>query len=108
MIKLTLFEGGLNDDYVEVDKTGETTLYYYTYANAWGNHEHKKTFSKIDYALDWYQRKFMDRAIYQGRVWLTEGCPEEYPKKDSDGIVITTDDDAMNEWENLTYYCELD
>ncbi len=114
--RLTLSQGFLNDDeaiilekgYKFTGHNGATVvIVYYTFATEWSNHEHYKFFKSLENAMAWYKRQFRDRAIYQGRVWLTEGCPDEYPEKDRDGIIITTDDDALTEFDNLTINCEI-
>jgi hypothetical protein len=112
---ITLYEGCLNDDFVQVLEDGyyykghnkaQVVLFYYTYANEWSNHEHKKFFKTLENAIEWYKKSFKDRAIYQGRVWLTDGG-EDYTETDEDGIVLAKDEDALNEFDNLTLYCEL-
>lgn len=112
---LTLYEGCLNDDHVVILEDGfkftghngsTVALVYYTYANEWSNHENIRFFTTLENAMKWYKKEFRDRAVYQGRVWLTEGGDEEYEKKDEDGIVVVDDEEALNEFDNFTLYCE--
>lgn len=110
---ITLYEGGLNDDLIrELDEKhyykghnkARAALFYYTYANEWCNHENVKFFKNAENAIAWYKKHFKDRAIYQGRVWLTGENAEAEGQRDDDGIIITSDDEALNEFDCLTAY----
>lgn len=116
--ELIAFEGVLNDDRFLVNRVkGRTALVYYTYANEWGNHEHVKQFKTLSNACKWYKQNMLDRAILQGAYWLTEDGGEEYKhlkelidKDYGTAIEQMTEQekqDAINEWENMTLYCEL-
>ena len=120
---LTLFEGVLNNDIMNITKDGyyyknhnkaTVKVVYYTYANEWSNHEHKRFFKTIIRACEWYKKNMFDRAIYQGAVWLSdedEAIAELVNNHDFDYVIkhLTKEQkaDALNEWENLTLYCEL-
>lgn len=85
---IELCENVLTTDYV---KGG--TLHYFTYATEWSDREHIKEFKTTAEALEWYEKNMRERVISQGMWWLEE-----------DGIK-GTEEDAINEWENITYGC---
>lgn len=93
---IILHENVLTDDYVE-----NGTLHYFTYATEWSDREHIKKFGTTAQALEWYENNFRDRVIDQGRYWYWEGRDSDKDYSPSD----VTEDDAINEWENLTYGC---
>ena len=111
---ITLYQGVLNDDFARVldekhyykgHNRARVALFYYTFANEWSDKEGVKFFRTLENAIEWYKKTYRDRAIYQGRVWLSEDTEEER-KRDDDGIIITDDDEALNEFDCLTLYCE--
>lgn len=123
---LVFFEGVLNDDNVIVitddvfkyknHNSAKVKLTYYTFANEWGNHEHNKYFKTLENACKWYKKNMLDRVILQGAYWLTEGDDEHKELEKlledySTALEKMTDEqkqEAIDEWESLTLYCELD
>ena len=120
-VKITLFEGVLNNDYILLNQlTGKVTLVYYTFATCWSNHEHKRQFWSIEDACEWYHKQFPDRVILQGAWWRTEEGettdPEYQHLKElmnddwSTAIENMTEvekADSISEWETMTIYCEI-
>ena len=102
---LILYEGVLNDDELEILEsqyvyTGRNfatcKITYWTFANEWANNKHEKYFQKVESAIEWYKKNLKDRVIEQGKYWLKE-----------DEITDPTESEAIDEWENMTLYCEI-
>lgn len=120
-VEITLFQGCLNDDYAIVNNlTGKTTLVYYTFANSWSNNEHKLRFWSLEDACDYYRKRFPDRVILQGAWWRTDDGETEEPEYQHLKELVNNDwataidkmtemekTDSINEWENMTTYCEI-
>ena len=120
---LTLFEGVLNNDelivltgdyYYKGHNKAKVKIEYYTYANEWGNHKHEKYFKTLENACEWYKKNMLDRVILQGAFWLREDEEHEELKAilEDYGTALEkmTEEqkqDAIDEWESLTLYCEL-
>lgn len=123
---LTLFEGVLNNDelialtgnyYYKGHNKAKVKIEYYTYANEWGNHKHEKYFKTLENACKWYKQNMPDRVVLQGAFWLSEDGGEEHKhlkelinKDYGTAIEQMTEQekqDAIDEWESLTLYCEL-
>lgn len=87
MKSITIYEGVLNDDYIEVDSTGKATLVYYTYATEWSNNKHLREFFSLIDAINWYDKNYHNRVSSQSQAWYEEFMesvgkdiytPEEY------------------------------
>lgn len=88
---IVLHENVLTDDYVE-----RGVLHYFTYATEWSDHEHIKEFNTTAEALEWYENNFHERVVAQGEYWIAE----------ADGVGgDITEEEAVGEWEDLTYGC---
>lgn len=72
MKSITIYEGVLNDDYIEVDSTGKATLVYYTFATEWSNNKHLREFFSLIDAVNWYIKNFCSRVQSQGSEWYRE------------------------------------
>lgn len=114
---ITLYEGVLNDDRMEVLKPNlcygghnraTCRIVYYTFANEWANHEHARYFQTIEKAIEWYEKQFSDRVIAQGTEWLREDGEDYTLMEHTEEEQKKIDDLAKNEWEAMTLYCELD
>ena len=82
----------LHENVVSVDYIEDSTLHYFTYATEWTDREHVLEFETPEKAIEWYKENLTDRCLDQGKYWLQE---------DGDLEENITDDDAMNEWENI-------
>lgn len=60
----TLYQGCLNDDYIE-RVGGVYRLVYYTFANEWSNHGHVLADENLDYLINWYMSNYGDRLKAQ-------------------------------------------
>lgn len=97
----TLFEGVLNDDYIEVingdacfggDSNKKVAIHYFLYATEWTNTHKGKSFESVEKALKWYEKEFRDRAIEQGKAWLYSERDEE-----NDGVASEIDEAKYKE-----------
>lgn len=91
-MRVELHENVVSDDYLE-----DSTLHYFTYATEWTDREHVMKFETPEKAIEWYKNNMKGRVIEQGKYWLQE-----------DGEENITDEDAVDEWENIVdcvMYC---
>lgn len=71
MREITLFQGVLNDDRLEVRRDGVYVVVY-NYATCWSDAIERKRFDTIDWAIKWYLRHYTSRAREQGKAWRKE------------------------------------
>ncbi len=126
--RLTLFEGVLNNDEMEILKSQyayrikgcpSVKITFYTFATSWSDKKNTRYFKTMEEAGEWYKKNMLDRVILQGGAWLTEdggdGEEEAEIKKMIDGDYntalekMTEEQKALcvNEWEMMTLYCEI-
>lgn len=92
-MRVELHENVVSTDYLE-----DNVLHYFTYATEWTDREHVMKFETPDDAIEWYKNNMEGRVIEQGKYWLQEDGEEEN----------ITDEDAVDEWENIVdcvMYC---
>lgn len=102
---LVLHENVVSNDEVKILEDG----YYYKnhnkatvkliinyYQNEWTDYQKEFYFKSLEKALDYYKKTHRERVLDQGKYWCEEG-----------GLENTTETDWENEWDNLTYYCEI-
>lgn len=86
----------LHENVVSEDFLEGATLHYFTFATAWTDKEHVMKFKTADEAIEWYKNNLTERVVEQGRYWLQEdGYHEEN----------ISDEDAINEWQNIVDCC---
>lgn len=91
-MRVELHENVVSTDYLE-----DNVLHYFTYATEWTDAEHVMKFETPEKAIEWYKSNMKGRVIEQGKYWLQE-----------DGEENITDEDAIDEWENIVdcvMYC---
>ncbi len=117
----TLFEGVLNDDYIEVingdacfggDSNKKVAIHYFVYATEWTNTHKGKSFESVEKALAWYKKEFRDRAIAQGKAWLFaddekyhEIASEIDDAKYNEIVGKYTDGESISKFEEIVGVC---
>lgn len=126
--RLTLFEGVLNSDEIEILKSQyayrlkscpRVKIEFYTFATEWSDKKNTRYFKTKENALKWYKKIMLDRVILQGGAWLSESGDDDPEIKKITEIIngdyntaiekMTEEQKALcvDEWEALTLYCEI-
>lgn len=103
---LVLHENVVSDDEVTIledeyyyknHNKAKVKLVINHYQNEWTDYQEIHYFKTLEKALDFYKNKCRERVLDQGKYWYQDFM------ENGEG----TEEDWENEWDNLTYYCEI-